>query len=114
MDASELRQQFLKEPIPRRLGNLASTLHRMADFIEIRRPEQSVLALIDEAEHFVRWTQPELDSDRAVMLDKLLAELDTWRPPFRSASGAPEARLHVEGQARVWTSRIIEVSGLIP
>jgi len=112
MDLQELKQHFVRDNVARRLGNLASTLHRLADFIEIRRPTDSVIALIDEAARFAEWTRDDVDPERAGLLDELLEDLVHWRTLISAEGSLSDASIEVEGRARDWTNRIIDVSGL--
>ena len=56
MDKEKMRQRFLRDPLPRRLGGLAATFGRISS--SARRSSESAVVsdLLDEARHLIEWT----------------------------------------------------------
>jgi hypothetical protein len=67
----ELRERFLRDPLPHRLGGLAATLGRISSSARKSTDPNVVLNLLDEAKHLIEWTaaetQPETAAERVQM-----------------------------------------------
>src|SRR5437762_10797329 len=82
------RERFMSDPVPVRLGNLASTLARVASCAAHPERHDLVYRLLTEAQYFIECTGP--DADPAVQPDlvELQLELAFWRLRWRREGNA--------------------------
>jgi hypothetical protein len=113
MDESALRLRYLRDPVPQRLGNLASTLSRLSDFIIRQRSADSVLAVVCEGQCFIDWTRHDVEAGTAAELDQLALELKGWRDGWAALVTDPARISEVSRSARTWADRVLELSGLL-
>ncbi len=95
----ELRERFLRDPLPRRLGGLAATLGRISSSARKSTDPNVVSNLLDEAKH--------LELVRMQMMISL------WQRAWTEASQNPQQRLLLSVQAKNWSDKAIDFSGLI-
>ena len=109
----EIRERFLRDAVPVRLGNLASNLSRLASCA--RRPAQweTVLTLLSESERFIEWTGPEAADALQPELVRVQVELAWWglRWPKVHADVPEQERLATQARSRA--DFILEQSGLL-
>lgn len=110
---SQLRLRYLQDDVPHRMGNLASTLSRLSDFVDFNRPAESILAVLQEGEHFVKWTEPDVDARTAVELQRLALDLKSWRGFWTAPASATARAAEMSAAARAWSDRVLELSGLL-
>lgn len=61
IDRERLRERFLRDPLPRRLGGLAATLGRISSSARKSSDPAVVSDLLDEARRLIEWTAGETD-----------------------------------------------------
>jgi len=106
-------ERYMRDPLPIRLGNLSSSLGRLAD--SVARPERSDMALrmVSECRWFIEWTGPEADPDTAARLAQLQLDLTRWHRELVQASDSSEYRVEVARLARESADRVLDWSGLL-
>ncbi|TXT23563.1 MAG: hypothetical protein FD131_5196 [Rhodocyclaceae bacterium] len=55
MVSEPVRQRFLRDPLPIRLGGLAADLARIASFSENPANRHAVASLLEEGKYFAEW-----------------------------------------------------------
>ena len=68
MNEDKLRQRFLRDPLPIRLGRLSATLARISSSAKESKNPDIVLDLIDEARHLIEWSAAEAEPEIATEL----------------------------------------------
>ncbi len=106
MDLLALKDRYQRDEMPIRLGNLASTLSRLAWFLE--RYPQSAGLLFEEAKNFAEWTVADAPSDVQAMLAELQLHLAIWER--RCSSG--HAMMSLAPEAQQWSKELLVRSGL--
>src|SRR5262249_43852711 len=79
------RERFMRDPVPGRLGNLASTLARVATCAAQPAAAGRVPRLLLEAEYFIDCTGPDVDPAIQPELVRLQLELARWRRRWETA-----------------------------
>lgn len=74
-----MRTRYLRDPLPMRLGNLASSLARLATCVEHSRSWNSVAGILDESLQFIQWTMPAAAPEPQVLLADVQKELIRWK-----------------------------------
>jgi hypothetical protein len=113
IEESQLRRRFLEDDVPHRMGNLSSTLSRLSDTMIFNRPTESVLAVLDDGQRFVRWTLGDVTDSARLELDRLSLDLKYWRGSWPSVVGEPGEVAKLAGEAKAWSDRVLELSGLL-
>lgn len=109
----KLRERFLRDPLPRRLGGLAATLGRISSSARNSTNPAIVVALIDEARHLIEWTAADAQPDTAAQLVHMQTMLTLWQRAYSEASQNPQQRILLSVQAKDWSDKTVEFSGLV-
>jgi hypothetical protein len=113
MDREELRQRFLRDPLPRRLAGLAATFGRISSSARRSNDPSVVTDLLDEARHLIEWTAGEIEPEMAGELMPIQTLLTIWQKAWATASQDKRQRLLLSVQAKDWSDRLVDFSGLV-
>lgn len=109
----KIRERFLRDPLSHRLGGLAATLGRISSSARNSTDPNVVSNLLDEAKHLIEWTAAEAEPESAAELVQMQTLLTIWQKAWTDASRNPHQRLLLSVQAKNWSDRAIDFSGLI-
>jgi len=112
-DLSAIRTRYVRDPLPVRLGGLAADLARIASFSRNPANLVPVADLMREAAHFIEWCAPESDLESQVTLLELQRHLARWRVRLSQRFPDQTWRGRVIAEARQWSQRMLEMSGLL-
>ncbi len=112
-DKEKLRQRFLRDPLPRRLGGLAATLGRISSSARRSTDPTIVADLLDEAKHLIEWTAAEAEPEAAAELIQMQTMIALWQRAWDEASRNPTQRILLSAQAKDWSDKAMEFSGLV-
>ena len=112
IDKEKLRQRFLRDPLPRRLGGLAATLGRISSSARKSTDPAVVADLLDEARRLIEWTAGETEPEIAAELVRIQTLLTLWQKAWATASQNPQQRLLLSVQAKDWADKAVDFSGL--
>jgi len=112
-DWTAIRERYLRDGLPTRLGGLAANLARIKSFAAQGASGDVVESLMDESAHFIEWTAAEAEVNAAAELVELQVELASWRRSWPRIQEDPAFRNHVADQAGAWSRRVLEMSGLL-
>jgi hypothetical protein len=110
---AKLRERFLRDPLPRRLGGLAATLGRISSSARRSSDPEIVSGLLDEAKHLIEWTAAEAEPETAAELVQIQVMIALWQRAWEIASKNPEQRALLSVQAKEWSDKAIDFSGLL-
>jgi hypothetical protein len=108
-----IRERYLRDPLPVRLGGLAANLRRVQSFVTHGANRDAVESLLDESKHFVEWTARETEIDNAAQLVELQIQLARWQRNWDRIWADPEARQQVGVQSQAWSDQVLALSGLL-
>jgi hypothetical protein len=108
----KLRERFLRDPLPRRLGGLAATLGRVSSVARKTSDPANVVRLMEEAKYMIEWTAAETEPEVAAELVSMQRLINLWLRAWDSASKYKEQRILLSVQARHWSDRALDFSGL--
>lgn len=104
-DLKRMRERFLRDKIPERLGNMASSLLRLSKWVQMKQMDESVVDLMREIAWFMEWS-----GDLAyVELADMQREICRWRRAWPIES----ARSILAFRALQMSDRILDLSGLL-
>ena len=109
MTKDALRERYLQDPLPIRLGNLASNLARIASCSENPKNHEVVMSVLEESKYFAEWAASEAPPETQAMLAEVQIQLALWHR--RWLKGHPEPLMPSE--ARRWSDQLLERSGLL-
>ena len=112
IDRTKQRERYLRDPLPRRLGGLAATFGRIASSARKSDDPAVVSDLLDEARRLIEWTAGEAEPEAAAELVRIQTMLTVWLKAWGSASQNPEQRLLLSLQAKDWSDKAVDFSGL--
>jgi len=113
INKEKLRERFLRDPLPHRLGGLAATLGRISSSARNSADPNHVANLLDEAKHLIEWTAAETEPETAAELVQMQTMLTLWQRAWIEASQNPQQRLLLSVQAKDWSDKAIDFSGLV-
>jgi len=109
----KLRERFLRDPLPRRLGGLAATFGRISSSARKSTDPNIVSNLLDEAKHLFEWTAADTEPETAAELVRIQTLLTLWQRAWTEASQNPQQRLLLSVQAKDWSDKAVDFSGLV-
>lgn len=112
INKEKLRERFLRDPLPRRLGGLAATLGRISSTARNSSDPASAANLLDEAKHLIEWTAAETDPETASELVQIQIMISLWQRAWTEASQNPKQRILLSVQAKEWSDKALDFSGL--
>jgi hypothetical protein len=112
-DWAAIRERYLRDGLPTRLGGLAANLVRIKSFAAQGGSHEVVASLMEESKRLIEWTAGEIDVDRAAELVTLQVELARWQLRWRRIGDNAQAGSRVAQDAAIWSERVLEMSGLL-
>ena len=112
-DWTIIRERYLRDNLPVRLGGLAANLSRIKSFASHDANREAVESLLDESKYFIEWTAPEAEIEIAATLVELQIQLARWQLRWASIWDDPAQRRQVAEQSSAWSKRVLELSGLL-
>jgi hypothetical protein len=103
-DLARVRERFLRDGRDRRLGNIASNLLRLSNWLQMARDPQAIVDLMRETAAMIEWMGNEATEE----LVNIQRELCRWR---RIWPLAPAQSL-LAFRARQMSDRVLDASGL--
>ena len=112
-DLEKLRERYLRDPLPRRLGGLAATLGRISSSAKRSTDPEIVSNLLDEAKHLIEWTAADTEPETAAELVRMQTMITLWQRAWDEASQNPKQRILLSVQAKDWSDKAVDFSGLM-
>ena len=112
-DWAEIRERYLRDDVPVRLGGLAANLSRIKSFATNENNKAVVESLIDESKHFIEWTARETEFETAAKLVDLQVELAIWQMKLDKVWPDANQRRRISELSHAWSQQILETSGLL-
>ncbi|MBD3367144.1 MAG: hypothetical protein GF405_03075 [Candidatus Eisenbacteria bacterium] len=112
-DWTSIRERYLRDGVPVRLGGLAANLARIRSFSDQPEHEEVVGRMVRESAMFIEWTAQDIPSDDVAALAELQRDLVRWYQHWHSLWADPERRAEVARDAAQWSTRVLEISGLM-
>jgi hypothetical protein len=112
-DWTAIRERYLRDGLPTRLGGLAANLGRIKSFASHSASRKAVESLVDESRLFIEWTAAEAEVNAAAELVELQVQLARWKLSWPRIWDDPSLRNRVAEEAGIWSQRVLEMSGLL-
>lgn len=108
-----VRDRYLRDSLPVRLGGLAANLARIRSFSDHAGHRDVVARLLEESRWFIEWTAPDVQLPAQVILVECQRQLARWHVSWGEIWLDPRRRAEVAEQAGLWSQRVLEMSGLL-
>ncbi len=108
MVSERVRERYLRDPLPIRLGGLAADLARIASFAENPNNRQVIAGLLEESKYFAEWIAPEAPLDIQEQLAQIQVSVALWQLEWMDGRPDPAMRQH----AQRWSDRLLKLAGL--
>ena len=112
-DWSLIRERYMRDPLPVRLGGLAANLSRIKSFSANDASRETVASLIDESKMFIEWTAAQAEIPTAALLVDLQVELARWQLGWNGIWSDANMRKQLAEQSADWSRQVLEMSGLL-
>jgi len=112
-DWTIIRERYMRDPLPVRLGSLAANLSRIKSFSADENSREAVASLIDESKMFIEWTAAQAEINTAVLMVDVQVQLALWQIRWDRIWKDPTQRKQIAEQSGRWSKQILELSGLL-
>jgi hypothetical protein len=102
-----LRERYQKMPWQQQLGNMASTLARVANNATVLEHDEIVINCLREAACFIEWSAPTVPSEYLLELATMQRELLAWQRAWPIEAARPLLALYARGQS----DRVLQMAG---
>ncbi len=103
-DLQRMRERYLRDEKPIRMGNMASSLLRLSQWVQKRHRDEAIIDLMREIAWFMEW-----NGDLALAeLADMQREICRWRRVWPVEQARPVLSL----RALQMSKRVLELSGL--
>jgi len=107
------RERYLRDPLPVRLGNLASNLARIRSIATQPDLGEAAKRVVRESKYFVEWAGKDADLHIQIELVELQRQLARWQFKWNEIWNDIERRASIAEQAGAWSEKILDRSGLL-
>lgn len=108
-----IKERYLKEPLPQRIGALAANLTRLASFSQNLENKKVVESLLEESKFFIEWIVPETSIKMQVLLVQMQVKLSLWQRNWRKNRLPLLTLKELQKTAQHWSDYLIKASGLL-
>ncbi len=102
------REKYLRQAVPRRLGNLASNLNRIATYSNGSFSKEGIFELIRESQYFAEWTIGAAPPEIALNLVEMQRQLARWKIHWDKTWDDPPQKLQMQNDAKQWSDKLID------
>jgi hypothetical protein len=109
-----IRERFLRDDLPTRLGGLAADLSRVASSARRSTGGSATLIMLEESQYFIEWTAAEVAQAMAAEVAEELVNLQIllalWRRVWPEVELSQRQRMLLSVQAKQWSERVMDLS----
>ncbi len=106
-DFEKRKVGFLKQPFPRRLGNLAVNVKRIAAHSDDTTRE-GALFWLTETRHFAEWTMKDAPENLQGHLSQLIKQLSDWELNWNELWANSEKKSELQNTTKSWSNILFE------
>jgi hypothetical protein len=108
-----IRERYLRDELPIRLGGLAANLARIKSFSRHPGHFDAVTSLLNESKYFIEWTAPSATLEVQSELVELQIQLAQWQQGLSGIWSDAKQRQELADRANTWSQRVLQLSGLL-
>ncbi|CAN5451261.1 hypothetical protein BH20ACI1_BH20ACI1_18280 [soil metagenome] len=110
---TEIKQRYLRDSIPVRLGGLAANLARVKSFSKNSANGQAVFNLFEESKFFIEWTADETEIETKIELVELQLQIALWQRQWQTIWDDETKRNDIAQTSAEWSKKVLKKSGLL-
>jgi hypothetical protein len=104
-----MRERYPKDPFSIRLAGLAADLGRIASSARHPTGSASVVEMLEESRHFIKWTAAEAEPEVAAELVDIQIMLTLWLKVGPDAQHNQTQRTLLSLQAKKWSDQVLDL-----
>ena len=108
-----LKEHYLQGQLPISLENLASNLALIKSRSQNAANGKLIESLLQEIKLFIEWTAQNAEIEIAAELVESQIQLACWQYSWARIWEDAEQRMRVGEQARIWSEKVLNMSGLL-
>ena len=108
MISTTIRERYLQDPLPIRLGGLAADLARIASCAGNPRNRSAVSTLLEEGKYLAEWAAPDAPLETQAVLAEVQLQLAHWHRRWLAGQPVPQ----MTEAAQRWSERLLHLAGL--
>ena len=112
-ELSSLRDRFMRDPLPIRLGNLASNLAQIHALSGPDGHRDGVARFVEESALYIEWAAPDATLELQVFLLEIQRTLVQWKRQWAVLWDDTTRRAEAARKARAWSEQVLAASGLL-
>jgi len=112
-DRIAIKNRYLRDSLPIRLGGLAANLSRIKSFSDHPGHRDIVESLLEESKYFIEWTFSDAGLEDRAVLAELQIQLALWQYQWKKIWDDPARRAAVAEKACNWSKIALKMSGLL-
>ena len=105
--SNPLQERYKKMTWQQQLGNMASTLARVANNAPLAEHDEVVTTCLREAACFIEWSAPHVPPDYLLELSAMQREVLAWQRRWPIETARPLLALHARNQS----NRLLQMAG---
>ncbi len=109
----KLRERFLRDPLPQRLGGAAATFGKISSVARKLSDPDNVTRLLEEAKYLIEWTAADAEPEIAAELVSIQTLINLWLKTWVKTNQNREQWILLSLQAKQWSDRAMKFSGLM-
>ena len=113
MEPYKLRERYMRDDWPIRLGNLASTLGRLSTAVSNPKTLTTVAATVREGMLLIEWNLHQAPQEILIELAPLQAELGLWASSWKEVGESIALQTLLSRRARDMSDHVLQLSGLL-
>jgi hypothetical protein len=109
----DIRERYMRDSLPVRLGGLAANLARINSFSKNPANKEAVESLLEESKHFIEWSAKDTTSEIAFDLVQIQVNLSKIQLNLDKVWFDDLQRAEIGVQAKEWSNKVLQMSGLL-
>ncbi|MEG4032336.1 hypothetical protein QUA03_00585 [Microcoleus sp. S36b_A4] len=112
-DWNALKERYLRDELPIRLGNLAWDLARIKSRCQNAANGKLIENLLQESKLFIEWTAQDAEIEIAAELVELQIQLACWQYSWARIWEDATQRMRVAQKTKILSEKVLNMSGLL-
>lgn len=109
----QIKERYLKEPLDKKIGHLASDLFRINTFLENDSNMSAVQDILEESKFFIEWLAPETPYNVQELLSEIQPKLALWHYHLVQKRRIEGELENLKALVKTWSENLLQISGLL-
>ncbi|MDD2889887.1 MAG: hypothetical protein PHE49_04505 [bacterium] len=113
MNVSVLKERYLNDPLPIKLGGIAADLARIQSFSDNIKHLNVVKSIVKECRCMIEWAAFSTEPEASETLINIQLELSLWLLSWEEMWNVSEKRTIMAKEAGKMSDKVLEMSGIL-